>query len=245
MWSDLITSQITKGIMHLTIAYKEIEALMLAKAGLEIIIRCINADEIRFQPRNMGFIQNRVKVSIKLDREFHETNRLKFIVSAGVISNIVVPKVMTLLDYMPERCISRQDGGVVYVMLDKIPQLRNLLSCYELTDLKFYDSHISIDAPFSYKSGVNINDVPPVPEDSWSNSTNYKNRQIGNTFIGIARAIFESDKVDEGMQTLKDKAAELRDAHGEDLKNAALSFFKSRLRNPQNAASSTDSSIDE
>lgn len=218
--------------MLLTIDYKEIEALILAKTGLEIAIRFVDADEIKFQPRNMGLIQNRGKVHLKLDKEFRETNRLKFFVSAGVFSGMVIPKVMTMLDYMPKGSVARQDDGVVYVMLDKIPQLENFLSYYELTDINFFSSSFSIEASFSDKSGVDVDAIPHAIEDSWSETTSLKDREIGNTFIGIARAIFESDKIDEGIQTLKDKANELKDAHGDELRDAALSFLRN-LRNPK------------
>lgn len=182
--------------MQLTIDYKEIEALILAKTGLEITIRCVNSDEIIFQPRNMGRIQNRVKVHFKLDKEYRETNRLKFSISAGVFSSMVIPKVMAMLDYLPEGSVARQDSGTVYVMLGRIPQLGKLLSYYELTDINFFSSSFSIEASFSDKSGVDVNTIPPALEDSWSETTSLKDREIGNTFIGIARAIFESDKVD-------------------------------------------------
>lgn len=216
--------------MQLAIDYKEIEALILAKTGLEIAIRCIDSDEIIFQPRNMGLIQNRVKVHFKLDKEYIEINRLKFTVSAGVFSNMVIPKVMAMLDYLPEDSVARQDGGTVYVMLDRIPQMGNFLSYYELTDINFFSSSFFIEASFSDKSGVDVNAIPPALEDSWSETTSLKDREIGNTFIGIVRAIFENNKVDEGIQTLKDKANELKDTHGDELKEAALSFLK-KMRN--------------
>lgn len=212
--------------MQLTIDYKEIEALILAKTGLEIAIRCIDTDEIRFQPRNMGLIQNRVKVHLKLDKEYRETNRLKFIVSAGAFSNMVIPKVMAMLDYLPEGSVARQDGGTVYVMFDRIPQLGKFLSYYELTDINFFSSSFSIEASFSDKSGIDISAIPPALEDSWSETTSLKDREIGNTFIGIARTIFESDQIDNGIQTLRDKACELKNMHGDELKDAALSVLK-------------------
>lgn len=152
--------------MQLTIDYKEIEALILAKTGLEIVIRCVDADEIVFQPRNMGLIQNRVKVHLKLDKEYREMNRLKFIVSAGVFSGMVIPKVMAMLDYMPEGSVVRQDKGTVYVILDRIPQMETFLSYYELTDINFFSSSFSIEASFSDKSGVDVKAIPPALEDS-------------------------------------------------------------------------------
>lgn len=147
---------------------------------------------------------------------------MKFIVSAGVFSGIVIPKVMAMLDYLPEGSVARQDGGTVYVMLDRIPQMGKFLSYYEMTNINFFSSSFSIEASFSDKSGVNVNAIPPALGDSWSETTSFKDREIGNTFIGIARAIFESDKVDEGIQTLKDKANELKDATA---MNCAMRLF--------------------
>lgn len=150
---------------------------------------------------------------------------------------MVIPKVMALLDYMPDGSVSRQDNGTVYVILDRISQLETFLSYYELTDINFFSSSFSIEESFSDKSGVDVNAIPPALEDSWSETTSLKDREIGNTFIGIARAIFESDKVDEGIQTLKDKANKLKDAHGDELRDAALSWLN-KLRNPKNESSS-------
>lgn len=220
--------------MQLTIDYKEIEALILAKTGLEISIRYIDTDEIRFQPRNMGFIHNRVKVSLKIDREYSETNRIKLIVSAGVFSNIVVPKVMALLDYMPDGSVARQGNGIVYILFDKMPQMEKILSYCDITDICFYHDFISVKVGFSDMSGVNVNDIPPDFEDSWSSSTSYKDREIGNTFTGIARAIFESDKVDEGILALRDKANELKDVHGDELWDAALSWLQKKSTSDTN-----------
>jgi len=219
--------------MRLTIEYKEIEALILAKTGLEIAIRCVDEDEIIFQPRNMGLIQNRVKVHLKFDKGYRESNRLKFIVLASVFSEMVIPKVMAMLDYMPEGSVARQDNCIVYVMLDRIPRLATFLSYYELTDINFFNTSVDIEVSFSDKSSIDVKAIPPALEDSWSETTSLKDREIGNTFIGIARAIFESDKVDEGIQTLKDKANELKDSHGDELRDAALSFLRT-LRKPKN-----------
>lgn len=108
--------------MQFSIDFKEIETLIFARTGLEIALHA-SGNELRLQPRNMGLIQNRVKVRIKIDDTYSVANRLKLHVSAGVLSNRVVPKIMAMLDFMPEGSVARQDGGIVYVMLDKIPQL--------------------------------------------------------------------------------------------------------------------------
>lgn len=170
-------------------------------------------------------------------------NRLKLHVSAGVFSNLVVPKVMSMLDYMPEGSVARQGDGTVYLMLDKIPQLETICSNCRIDRIEFddYFKRINVDAVFSEESGININDIPPAIEDSWSETASLKDRKIGNTFIGIARSIFESDKIDEGIQILKDKATELRDTHGDELRDAALSFLK-KLRHPENVQVPDDNS---
>lgn len=217
--------------MNLSIDYKEIEALILANTGLEITIQRVAENEIRFQPRNMGFIKNRIKVSVRIDNTYMEPNRIKFVVSAGAFSNMIVPKVMDLLSYMPEGSVARQDNGVVNVMFDMIPQLENVLSFYVISEINFWDAHLSIEAEFSNKSGVNVNAIPPILEDCWDSNTSIKDREIGNTFIGIARSIFESDKVDEGIQTLSQKAKELKDTHGEELRDAVLSLIKNLRSN--------------
>lgn len=228
--------------MHFSIDFKEIEALILTKTGLEISLRA-SGNELTLQPRNMGFVQNRVKVRIRIDDTYMVPNRLKFQVSAGVFTNLVVPKIMAMLDFMPVGSVARQNDGTVYLMLDKIPQLESFCSYCRIDRIDFDGNfkRISVDAVFSEESGINVNDIPPEIEDSWRASTSLKDREIGNTFIGIARSIFESDKIDEGIQTLKDKATELRDTHGDELRNAALSFLR-KLRHHENAQVSDDNS---
>lgn len=228
--------------MHFSIDFKEIEAFILTKTGLEISLRA-SGNELTLQPRNMGFVQNRVKVRIRIDDTYMVPNRLKFQVSAGVFTNLVVPKIMAMLDFMPVGSVARQNDGTVYLMLDKIPQLESFCSYCRIDRIDFDGNfkRISVDAVFSEESGINVNDIPPEIEDSWRASTSLKDREIGNTFIGIARSIFESDKIDEGIQTLKDKATELRDTHGDELRNAALSFLR-KLRHHENAQVSDDNS---
>lgn len=217
--------------MQLTIDFKEIEALVLAKTGLEISLRA-SGNELRLQPRNMGLMQNRVKIRVKIDDSYMVTNRLKLHISAGVFSSLVVPKIMSLLDFMPEGSVARQNDGTVYVMFDKIPQLESVTSNFRVNRIDLDDNfkRMMVDVVFSEESGVDVNAIPPAIEDSWSETTCLKDREIGNTFIGIARSIFESDRVDEGLQTLRDKVTELKDAHSEELKEAALSFLK-KMRN--------------
>ncbi len=215
--------------MQFSIEFKEIEALILAKTGLEIMLLA-TGNELRLQSRNMGFIQDRVKVRIKIDDTYMVPNRLKLHVSAGVLSNLVVPKIMALLDFMPEGSVARQKDGVVYLMLDKIPLLETFCSNCWIDRIGFdsYFKRIIVDAVFSEDSGINVNDIPPAIEDSWSESTGLKDREIGNTFIGLARAIFESDKIDEVVQDIKGELATSEDITADDIKNAAISFLKNK-----------------
>lgn len=216
--------------MELGIEFKEIEALIKSKTGLDLAVVGVDTDEIRIQPRNMGFLQNRVKVRVRIDSTFKETNRLKLNVSAGVLSGMVVPKIFEALDFMPERSVARQNDGVLYLLLDKIPQLSTALSYLDVHEVwvNTDDNEVVVEATFTEQSGITIEEHTLL-EDCWDESTSIKDRQAGNTMIGIARAIFESDRVDEGIQTLRDKATELKDAHGEELKEAALSWLKGKI----------------
>lgn len=63
--------------MLFSIDFKEIEALILAKTGLEITLRASD-NELTLQPRNMGFVQNRVKVRIKIDDTYMVPKRVQF-----------------------------------------------------------------------------------------------------------------------------------------------------------------------
>lgn len=227
--------------MQLNIDFKEIEALILAKTGLQISLR-VSGNELRLQPRNMGFVQNRVKVRIKIDDTYMIPNRLKLHVSAGVFSTLVVPKIMSMLDFMPEGSVARQKDGTVYVILDKIPQLRTFTSHYRIDRIVFDDAfkRIMIDAVFSEESGININDIPDEIEDNWNETTSLKDREIGNDFIGIARSIFESDKIDEGVQTLKEKATELKECHGEELREAVISWLSKKTHSTDNTNTTND-----
>lgn len=215
--------------MHFTIDFKEIEALILAKTGLEITLRAYD-NELTLQPRNMGFVQNRVKVRIKIDETYMVSNRLKLQVSAGVFTNLVLPKIMVMLDFMPNGSVARQNDGTVYLMLDKIPQLETFCSNCWIDRIEFddYFKRINIYAVFSEESGINVNDIPPEIDDSWRASTSLKDREIGNTFIGIARSIFESDIIDEVIQEAKETTSDSEPVTADELKNAAISFLKGK-----------------
>lgn len=224
--------------MKFIVEFREIEAMILAKTGLQLSLR-ESGKELIIQPRNMGLIQDRVKVRIKIDNTYKVPNRLKIHVSAGVLSSIVVPKIMSMLDFMPEGSVARQKDGTVFVLLDKIPQLKTFCKNFRIDRIDFENTseRIIIIVSYSEESGINVDDIPPRLEDSWKETTSLKDREIGNTFVGIARSIFESDKIDEGVQALKEKAKELKDAHGEELKDAAISWLKKKLRSTDNRSS--------
>lgn len=135
-----------------------------------------------------------------------------------------------MLDFMPEGSVARQNDGTVYLMLNKIPQLETFCSNCRIDRIEFddYFKRINVDAVFSEESGINVNDIPPAIEDSWSETISLKDREIGNTFIWIARSIFESDKIDEVVQGAKETASssDSEPVTTDDLKNAAISYLK-------------------
>lgn len=214
--------------MQFSIDFKEIETLIFAKTGLKIALRASD-NELRLQPRNMGLIQNRVKVRIKIDDTYNVPNWLKFHVSAGVLSSCVVPKIMAMLDFMPEGSVARQNDGIVYVMLDKIPQLATFCTYFRIDRVGFYESlgYIAVEAVLKENLCDNTEDSAPALEDSWSETTSIKDREVGNTFIQLARAIYESDKIDEVVQEAKD---ELKDktVTTDTLKDVGLSLLKKK-----------------
>jgi len=214
--------------MKFSITFREIEAFIKAHYGLGLALRQVSDYEIRIQPRNMGFIQNRVKVRIAIDPEYDVPNRIKMKVSAGVFSPMVVPKVLGLLSELPEGCAATKEDGEIIILLDKIPQLAKVCTMCEIFDIRFsgYTDEIDVSARFSEDVGVNPEDYSEIKDYSFNSNVSFKEQEQGRMMIDMARSIFESDKIDECVQTLKEKAAELRDTHGEELKDAALSFLQ-------------------
>lgn len=211
--------------MKYSITFREIEAFIKAHYDLELELRQVSDYEIRIQPRNMGFIQNRVKVRLAIDPEYDVPNRIKMKVSAGVFSPMVVPKVLGLLNELPEGCAATKENGEIIILLDKIPQLAKVCTMCEIFDIRFsgYTDEVDVSARFSE---LKPKDYPEIKDYSFNSNVSLKEQEQGRMMIDIARSIFESDRIDEGIQTLKDKANELKDTHGDELKQAALSFLK-------------------
>lgn len=210
--------------MKFSITFREIEAFIKAHYGLELELRQVSDYEIRIQPRNMGFFHNRVKVRVAVDSEYDVPNRIKMQVSAGVFSPMVVPKVLGLLSELPEGSAATKDNGEIIILLDKMPQLAKVCSMCEILDIRFsgYTDEVEVSARFSE---LNPEDYPEIKDYSFNSNVSLKEQEQGRIMMDIARSIFESGRIDEGVQTLKEKAAELRDTHGEELKDAALSFL--------------------
>jgi len=214
--------------MKFSITFHEIEALIKAHYGLELKLRQVSDYEIRIQPRNMGFLQNRVKLCIAIEPEYDVPNRIKLKVSAGAFSPIVVPKVLGLLSELPAGCAATKEDGNIIILLDKFTQLANMCSMCEIFDIRFsgYTDEVEVSARFS---NVKPEDYPEIKDYSFNSNVSIKEQEQGRIIMDIAHSIFESDKIDESVQTLKQKAAELKDVHGNELKEAALSFLQ-RLR---------------
>jgi hypothetical protein len=70
-----------------------------------------------------GFHTNRVKVRVAIDTEYDVPNRIKMNVFAGVFSPMVVPKVLGLLNELPEGCAATKEDGNIIILLDKMHQL--------------------------------------------------------------------------------------------------------------------------
>lgn len=214
--------------MKFGITFREIETFIKAHYDLELELRQVSDYEIRIQPRNMGFLQNRVKVRVAVDPEYDVPNRIKMNVSAGVFSPMVVPKVLGLLSELPEGCAATKEDGNIIILLNKIPQLEKVCTMCEIFDIRFsgYADEIEVSARFNENVGVKPEYYPEIKDYSFNSNVSIKEQEQGQTIMDIARSIFESEKIGETVQTLKDKAAELKDAHGEELKDAALSFLK-------------------
>lgn len=225
--------------MKFSITFREIEALIKAHYGLELELRQVSDYEIRIQPRNMGFLQNRVKLRIAIEPEYDVPNRIKLKVSAGVFSPIVIPKVLGLLNELPAGCAATKEDGNIIILLDKFTQLANMCSMCEIFDIRFsgYTDEVEVSARFS---NVKPEDYPEIKDYSFNSNVSIKEHEQGRVMMDIARSIFESDKIDEELQTLKDKATELKNVHGDELKDTALSFLKKLCSNCVDKTSKDD-----
>lgn len=214
--------------MTFSITFGEIEEFIKNYSGLELSMRQVSGCEVKIQPRNMGFFQNRVKVRLAIDPEYDVPNRIKMKVSAGVLSPIVVPKVLKLMSAMPEGSVAMQKNGNVIIFLDKIPQLAAVCSAAEIYDVCFCDEtdEMVVSARFAAKKEDAMDDERELEEYDYNEELSPKERREKSILSDVARSIFESDKVDEGLQALKEKATELKDTHGDELKQKALSFLK-------------------
>jgi hypothetical protein len=214
--------------MKFSITFDEIEAFIKAHYDLELELRHVSDYEIKIQPRNMGLFQNRVKVHILIDSEYEVPNRVKMNISAGILSPVVVPKILTILNELPECSVATNEDGNIIIFLDKLPQLSAVCSACEIINVCFckYTNQVEVSARFSEESGVKPEDFPKEDGYSFNSNVSLKEQEEGRNMGKIARSIFESDKIDEWVQTLKDKTNELRDTNGEELKDAALSLLK-------------------
>ncbi len=64
-----------------------------------------------------------------------------------------------------------------------------------------YTDEIEVSARFSK---VKPEDYPGIKDYSFNSNVSIKDQKQGRVIIDIARSIFESNKIDEGLQTLKD-----------------------------------------
>lgn len=109
----------------------------------------------------------------------------------------------------------------------------------------FYEhsEYISVEAVLQDNLRTNAEDNTPAPEDAWSETTSIKDREAGKTMIDIARAVFESDKIDEVVQEAKDKLKD-KTVTADTLKDAALSILKKKWDAVKAEAASADEGED-
>ena len=227
--------------------FAEVEALIRAKTGVELKMRCESDDTVRFQPRNMGLWKNRVKVRVTIDRDYDVPGRVKLKVSAGIFSPLVLPQIRKMTDLAPSGSVAMNEDGDFIVLLEKIPQLAPVLSMCDITDIRFnsYMPSVIVDATFAGQAGVTEADFPPPPVEDYSFNSNVslKEQEQGRIIGDIARSIFESDRIKEEVHALKERASDYLDEHKEDLHEAVMSYLSKKLDGfgkPEKQAESPD-----
>ena len=136
--------------MKATIEYSEIQSLIKAKAGREIVLSAIDEQTIKAEAKVgvkvpfLGEIEKSIGVNVSVEKI--EGNDVHLQYEGGMGTDMIIGGLLTFLSSSPAmKMVEKTQGNGIVVHLDEVERASKVLDILELTNIVFQEEGITIE----------------------------------------------------------------------------------------------------
>ena len=136
--------------MKATIEYSEIQSLIKAKTGREIVLSAIDEQTVKAEAKVsvkvpfLGEIKKSIGVNVSVEKIEGNDVHLKY--EGGMGTDMIIGGLLTFLSSTPAmKMVEKTQGNGIVVHLNEIKEAQKVLEMVELTDIVFQDNAMNVE----------------------------------------------------------------------------------------------------
>ena len=136
--------------MNAIIYYQEIQSLIKAKTGREIVLSAIDELTVKAEAKVsvkvpfLGEIEKSIGVDVSVEKI--EGNDVHLQYNGGMGTDMIIGGLLTFLSSSPAlKLMGKTQGNGIVVHLDEVEEARKVLDLVELTGIAFNDNAVDIE----------------------------------------------------------------------------------------------------
>ena len=136
--------------MQVKFEYSEIQSLIKAKTGREIVLSAIDEQTVKAEAKVsvkvpfLGEIEKSIGVNVSVEKIEGNDVHLKY--EGGMGTDMIIGGLLTFLSSSPAlKLMLKTQGNGIVVHLDEVEEARKVLDLVELTGIAFNDNAVDIE----------------------------------------------------------------------------------------------------
>ena len=136
--------------MQVKFEYSEIQSLIKAKTGREIVLSAIDEQTVKAEAKVsvkvpfLGEIEKSIGVNVSVEKI--EGNDVHLQYEGGMGTDMIIGGLLTFLSSSPAlKLMGKTQGNGIVVHLDEVEEARKVLDLVELTGIAFNDNAVDIE----------------------------------------------------------------------------------------------------
>lgn len=136
--------------MQVKFEYSEIQSLIKAKTGREIVLSAIDEQTVKAEAKVsvkvpfLGEIEKSIGVNVSVEKI--EGNDVHLQYDGGMGTDMIIGGLLTFLSSSPAlKLMGKTQGNGIVVHLDEVEEARKVLDLVELTDIVFMNDAVTVE----------------------------------------------------------------------------------------------------
>ena len=139
--------------MQVKFEYSEIQSLIKAKTGREIVLSAIDEQTVKAEAKVsvkvpfLGEIEKSIGVNVSVEKIEGNDVHLKY--DGGMGTDMVIGGLLSFLSSTPAmKVVGKKQGNGIVVHLDEVEEARKVLEKVELTGIMFQEKGVTVEGRF-------------------------------------------------------------------------------------------------